>query len=73
VRLFGKRLGWGTKHWFACWLLVFALALLGEIINVPWLPFAFGALCIFVVMPILNILDGRNKNRGGNGIMWEKD
>jgi hypothetical protein len=61
------------KLWFGAWLLMFPLMLVGEMVNVPWLFFAYGALVIAVVLPTLNILDGRNKNRGGNGIMWEKD
>lgn len=73
MKLFGKRLGWGMKLWFGCGLLMLALVPLGEAINVPWLFFPFGAFCMFVVLPILNTLDGRNKNRGGPGILWKDD
>ncbi len=71
MQFFGKRLGWGMKVWLGCGVVLLALVPLGILINVPWLFFPFGALCVFVVMPTLNILDGQNKNRGGKGILWE--
>ncbi len=71
MRFFGRRLGWGMKVWLGCGLAMFALLPLGYLINVPWLFFPFGAFCGLVVLPTLNILDGRNKNRGGKGILCE--
>ncbi len=73
MKLFGKRLGWGMKLWLAAGLLMFPTMLVGELVGAPWLFFPYGALLILVVLPILNILDGRNKNRGGTGILWEDE
>lgn len=71
MRLFGRRLGWGMKLWFALGLLMFPLMAIGELISLPWLFFPYGALLVLVVMPTLNIVDWLNRRRGGKGIMWE--
>jgi len=61
------------KLWTAAWLLMFPVGLVGALIGAPWLFLPYGMLLGLVLMPTLNIIDGRNKNRGGNGIMYEDD
>jgi hypothetical protein len=73
MRFFGKRMRWGMKLWFGSMLLLIPIMFVGELIEAPWLFFAFDALMIIVVMPVLNTLDGRNKKRGGPGILWERE
>jgi len=50
---------------------MFPIMLTGELVGTRWLPFLYVALLVFVGLPILNILDGRNKHRGGKGIIFE--
>ena len=71
MRFFGKRLGWGGKLWLAAMVGMFPIMLTGELVGTRWLPFLYVALLVFVGLPILNILDGRNKHRGGKGIIFE--
>lgn len=73
MKLFGKRLRWGMKLWFWAWLLALPLMLIGELTEMPWLWFGYGLLLLFVVMPVLYIIEGLSRRRGGEGIMWEDD
>lgn len=73
MKFFGRRLRWGAKLWLGLMLAMPLLMLVGQLIGMPWLFFVIMAPIVLIGLPVLNTLDGRDKNRGGPGILWEKD